>query len=131
MKYAVIKLSGREFKVAEGDLLKINKITTLEPKVVLYCDGDKISVGTPYLSDVKIDLTLEGEAKGKKLKITRFKAKSRYDKTIGYRPSLSLIRVNSIGGKTAKTAKTEDAEVAAEEPKVKAVKRVTKAKKAE
>lgn len=99
MKYAVIELSKRQHKVSEGQVLQINKITEVKPKVLFYTDGKKTLVGSPYVSDVTVELALEAESKGKKLKITRFKAKSRYDKTMGYRPSLSNLKVISIKAK--------------------------------
>lgn len=99
MKYAVIELSGRQHKVSEGQVLQINKITEVKPKVLFYTDGKKTMVGAPYVSGVTVEIASEAESKGKKLKITRFKAKSRYDKTIGYRPVLTNLKVISITAK--------------------------------
>jgi len=93
----VIKLSGGEYKVKEGEILKVNKLSKIDPKVIMYSDGSKITIGNPYLNDVKVDLKVEGEEKGKKITIRRFKAKSRYHKVRGYRSQLTVLQVASIG----------------------------------
>ena len=109
MKYAVISFSGQDYKVSEGDILKVNNTTKFEPKVMAFMNDDKFEVGTPFLEDVIVKGDILGNEKGKKLHITRFKAKSRYDKTTGYRSSLTAVRITSIGKKgetkVAKVAK--------------------------
>lgn len=110
MTYAVIKLSGQEFKISEGDTLKVNKLESFDPKVLMYSNGSSVLVGNPYLDNIVINGKVEGEEKGKKLKITRFKAKSRYDKTVGYRSTLSVIKILSIKNKTESTSSSPKAE---------------------
>ena len=111
MKYAVISFSGQEYKVSEGDIVKFNNTTSFEPKVVAYMNGDTFQVGTPYLDEIIVLGEILGDEKGKKMHITRFKAKSRYDKTTGYRSSLTAIRITSIGKKGEK-ADAKDAKPA-------------------
>ena len=98
MKYVVISLSGQEFKVKEGDLIKVNKLEKFEPKVLLFSDGAKVEVGKPTLDEVKIQAEIVSQEKGKKIVIRRFKAKSRYHKTRGFRPLISNVKIISIGG---------------------------------
>ncbi len=96
MKYAVIELSGHQYKVTEGQRLQVNKLDSFKPMVLMYSDGEKFELGNPYLDTIEVSAEVNGEVKGKKLTITRFKAKSRYDKTIGFRPVYTDLTITSI-----------------------------------
>ncbi len=111
MKYAVVELLGHQYKVSEGDLLKLNKTASVEHKVLLFSDDANVIIGKPYLDDVSVAMKIEGDEKGKKMTIRRFKAKSRYHKARGYRDSLTLVRIVSIehGVGSKKIEKTSDA----------------------
>ncbi|MBI4091261.1 50S ribosomal protein L21 [candidate division WWE3 bacterium] len=101
MKYAVISLSGHQYKVYEGDVLKVDKLKNSEdPKVLMVsADGD-VKVGDPYLDGVVVKVGIEKEELGKKVTIRRFKAKSRYHKTKGYRHSHTLVKILKINDST-------------------------------
>ena len=103
MKYAVIRLSGQEYKVSEGDTIKVNRLSEFDPKVLLYFDGSSTQVGKPYV-DIKIEGEITDNVKGKKIRVGRFKAKSRYDKVRGFRPHLSVIRITVLGEASRKEA---------------------------
>lgn len=109
MKYAIVELLGHQYKVSEGDLLKLNKTASVDHKVLLFSDDSGVLLGRPYLDGVAVDMKIEGDEKGRKLTIRRFKAKSRYHKTRGYRDSLTVVRivsiVNKAGGKKVEKAK--------------------------
>jgi large subunit ribosomal protein L21 len=97
--YAIIEINGNQFKVSEGEELLVDKLTDMKvnPKVLLVSDGEKVSVGRPYLPKVKVKIkVLEEEVKGKKLHVRKFKAKSRYRKKIGFRPLYSKVLVEKI-----------------------------------
>ena len=123
MKYAVLSLSGTSYKVSEGDLIKVNKLSQAPvAKVLFYKNDAEMSVGKPYLEDVSVKLNVEGEERGTKLSIRRFKAKSRYAKHTGFTPIYTLVRVVSISKKGEKTTE-------ASEGKPKAAKKATQAVK--
>src|SRR3990167_5752752 len=108
MKYAVLSLSGTSYKVSEGDLIKVNKLSQAPVvKVLFYKNDAEMSVGKPYLDDVSVKLNVEGEEKGTKLSIRRFKAKSRYSKHTGFTPIYTLVRVVSISKKGEKVAEED------------------------
>jgi len=97
MKYAVVRIKGKQFKVFEGDNFLIDKVEgKLEPEVLLYVDGDKIQIGDPLVKGVKVDIKVDGNEKGEKIDVLKYKAKSRYRKHIGFRPNYSRIKIQKI-----------------------------------
>lgn len=99
-KYAVVRIGGKQYKAEEGKEILVDKLA--DPKkigadVLLYVDGDKVSVGKPTLkTEVKLKVVTDME-KGEKIEIYKFKAKSRYKKHTGFRPQYTRILVEKIG----------------------------------
>lgn len=99
MKYAVIKLMGHQYKVSEGDVIFTDKLSDekVNPDVLLFVDEDKVLLGKPYLSQIKVNCKiLDSNVKGEKINILKYKAKSRYTKRLGFRPLYSKIEVGKI-----------------------------------
>jgi len=97
-KYAVIRIKGHQYKIAEGDELLVDKLGGKpEPQVLLVNDGKKVKIGTPTVKGAKVVFkVIAEEEKGKKLYVRKFKAKSRYRKKIGFRPVYSRLLVEKI-----------------------------------
>lgn len=99
-KYAVILISGKQYLVKEGQELLVDKIKDLkglEAKVMLLVDGEKATIGKPYVAGVKVGLKVISEMeKGTKLDVYKFKAKSRYRKHIGFRPQYTRLLIEKI-----------------------------------
>lgn len=98
-KYAVIKLNNRQFKVEEKKefLLEGFNREKLNPEVLLVADGEKVKVGKPLVKGAKVVLkVVDKEIKGKKVRVLKYKSKSRYRKRIGFRPKHTLVRVEKI-----------------------------------
>jgi large subunit ribosomal protein L21 len=98
-KYAVIRLSGKQYKVSEGEEVLVDKLA--DPKasaeVLMVVDGDKVKVGKPLVKDSKVEFkVLNEEEKGVKIDVYKFKAKSRYKKHIGFRPKHTRILVEKV-----------------------------------
>jgi large subunit ribosomal protein L21 len=101
-KLAVIELSGHQFLVHEGNEFEIDnqdievgkKITVSE--VLLLEDEGKVSVGQPYVTGSVVELEVLENKKGEKIEVIKYKAKSRYRKHVGYRSSLTKVKVVSI-----------------------------------
>jgi len=96
MKYAIVKIGGKQLKITEGETLKIEKQGKLVFDVLVYSDAGDIMIGEPVLSGIKIKASVVGEELGKKVRVGRFKAKSRYTKTKGHRQPLSIIKIEEI-----------------------------------
>lgn len=98
---AVVKIGGKQFVVAEKETLLVDRLPdgTKELKLdaMLTIDGDKISVGTPLVSGVKVSANVvEPEVKGDKIRVIRYKAKKRVHKEMGHRQKYSKIEITSI-----------------------------------
>ena len=101
MKFAVIKTGGKQYKVAEGDTLKVEKLATAEgevtfDQVLLYADGDDITVGKPFIPSATVTAKIVEEAKDKKKIVFRFKAKTRRRKKKGHRQIQAKIQIEKI-----------------------------------
>lgn len=96
MKYAVIRIAGKQYKVAEGDVIEVAKVDNTDCDVLLVVDGDEVEVGTPLVKGAKVKLEIVEQFKGKKLEIYKFKAKSRYRRHTGFRPQLTKVKVEKI-----------------------------------
>ncbi len=126
MDFAVVKISGKQHLIQVGDVVDIaadlgkagDKLDFKE--VLLLSLSDKLQIGEPVVSGAEISGEVIFAGRGEKLKISKFKAKSRYRKTIGFRADLTKIKITSLGGKAeakveaklAKTAKTAKPKIA-------------------
>jgi len=127
MKYAIVRLGGKQHKVTEGETLRIERQGKLNFDILMYSDGSEIILGTPLLKDIKVKVSLVSEELGKKVRVARFKSKSRYTKTKGHRQPISIDEI-SKAGETSKKAMEKSAKE--EKPVVKAeVKKTAAAKK--
>jgi large subunit ribosomal protein L21 len=101
--FAVIQTGGKQFIVKKGDTINIELIkdTKVSDKIkfkeVLLCSKKgKVEIGTPHIDKASVEGTIQKEIKGTKIKILKFKAKSRYRKHIGYRPKYLQVRIDKI-----------------------------------
>ncbi len=100
MDFAVVKISGKQYKVSKGDVIEVNKLNG--PKklkvedVLLISQGGKVKVGTPNIKGASVAFTVLGEKKGEKVRVSKFKSKVRYRKSTGFRALISQIRVEAI-----------------------------------
>ena len=101
MKKAIIATGGKQYVVAEGDTISIERLRGDDKKVsfdaLLVVDGDKTSVGTPLVKGVAVKVTVvDAEARGEKVTAIRYKAKKRVHKRQGHRQNQTLVKVDSI-----------------------------------
>lgn len=114
MSFAVIQTGGKQYKVEAGDVLKIEKLsqprkTGEQPviyeagakivfdQVLLVDDGSSTKVGAPYVPGAKVSaMVVVPEAKGKKVLVVKYRAKSRYYKKNGHRQPFTEIKIESI-----------------------------------
>ncbi len=124
--YAVIQTGGKQYRVSEGDKLRVEKLSadegaTIElDKVLLVADGDDVTVGTPYVDGVKVAASVKAHGRGKKVKIIKFKRRKHHMKRQGHRQWYTELEITSIGagGKSAKKAAPKAAEEKAPEAPV-------------
>ena len=113
--YAIVEACGRQYKVAEGDLVFVEKLEANEgdkvvfDNVLLISDGDKIKVGTPTVKSAKVEATVLEHGKAKKILVYKYKAKKNERKTQGHRQPYTKIKIEKISQRASskKTAATE------------------------
>ncbi len=99
MKYAVLRVNGKQYKAQEGQEILVDKMLDLKvsPEVLMIVDGDKVSVGAPVVKEAKVSTkVLEPEVKGEKIDVIKYKSKSRYRKHTGFRAVYTKLLVEKI-----------------------------------
>ena len=112
--YAIIESCGKQYKVAEGDVVFFEKLEAEEGKkvtfdnVVLVSDDKKVEVGAPYVKGVKVEGKVVANGKGKKIIVYKYKAKKNYRRTQGHRQPYTKVEITKIKTAAEKAeAKTE------------------------
>ena len=109
MKYAVIKTGGKQYKVAEGQTIVVEKLKKPSSnedlkngqpvefdQVLLLVEGDKAKVGQPTLN-TKIKGKIVDQVKAQKIHVLKYKAKTGYHRKIGHRQKLTKVLIEKIG----------------------------------
>lgn len=99
MKYAVIAISGTQYKVEENQTITVDKFDpTIKStdQVLLVVDDDKVKVGNPTVKGASVDFEIVRDFQGEKLRVSTFKAKSRYRKTRGFRAQLTDLKITKL-----------------------------------
>jgi len=99
--YAIVKTGGKQYKVAEGDVIEIEKLESVPGSAVtfpavLLVDGTEISTAAADLAAVTVAGEVVAHSKGPKIVIHKFKNKTGYHKRQGHRQPLTQVRVTSI-----------------------------------
>lgn len=99
--FAIVNIAGQQFKVSEGQEIFVHRLEAAEgdkvsfDQVLLTCDGDNVSVGTPTVS-ATVSATVLGHQKGDKVLVFKKKRRKGYRKKNGHRQSFTKIKVDSI-----------------------------------
>jgi large subunit ribosomal protein L21 len=99
--YAVVRSGGRQHKVAEGDIVEIDKVdaevgAVLQLTPILLVDGDQVTAAGAKLSEVSVTAEVLAETKGPKIRIIKFKNKSGYKKRQGHRQRYTQVKITGI-----------------------------------
>lgn len=117
--FAIVQTGGKQYKVAQGDVVEVEKIEAKEgdnvvlDKVLLITDGTSTQIGSPLLNSV-VEAKVLAHFKGDKIRVFKMKAKKRYQKTQGHRQQLTRLEITGIKeskGATKKASKKEEAAV--------------------
>ncbi len=100
--YAIIETGGKQYRVSEGDVIFVEKLDAQEGDVVtvnnvLAVKKDAgLEVGKPYVEEAKVELKIEGQVKGKKIIVFKYKAKKNYRRKQGHRQPFTKVVVEKI-----------------------------------
>jgi large subunit ribosomal protein L21 len=99
--YAIIKTGGKQYKVAEGDVITVEKLEVAEGETVdfevltVVKDGE-VKIGTPVVEGAKVTGKVEGHGKAKKILVFKYKAKSNYRRRQGHRQPFTKVVIEKI-----------------------------------
>lgn len=102
--YAVIATGGKQYRVKEGQTLKVEKLTadvgaSLDiDKVLMVANGDDVKIGKPYLDGGKVTVTVLSHGRGDKIRIVKFRRRKHSRKTQGHRQSYTELEITGIAG---------------------------------
>lgn len=100
--YAVIKTGGKQYRVAEGTTLKVEKLAAEEgasvelDQVLMVADGDDVKIGSPFIAGGKVTATVKSHGRGKKVQIVKFRRRKHHLKRQGHRQAFTEIEVTGI-----------------------------------
>lgn len=102
--YAVIKTGGKQYRVAAGEKLKVERLAadvgaqiTLD-KVLAVGEGDSLKIGSPLVAGATVSATIVGHGLGDKVHIFKMRRRKHYRKSQGHRQQYTEIQINGISG---------------------------------
>ncbi|CAK0757089.1 50S ribosomal subunit protein L21 [Gammaproteobacteria bacterium] len=100
--YAVVMTGGKQYRVSEGDRLRIETLPVGEgesvalDKVLLVANGEQLTIGTPYVEGGKVTATITKHGRGDKVHILKFRRRKHYQKVTGHRQNYTEIKITGI-----------------------------------
>ncbi|MDD6214179.1 MAG: 50S ribosomal protein L21 [Firmicutes bacterium] len=100
--YAIFETGGKQYKVEQGDVVFVEKLTAAEgesvtfDKVLAVADGDKVTVGTPLVDGATVTATVEKQGKAKKIYVFKMKRKKNERSKKGHRQPYTKLTIETI-----------------------------------
>ena len=102
--YAIIKTGGKQYKVAEGDEVIVEKLEVADgdsvtfEEVLTIVDGENVKIGQPLVKGAKVSGKVVKNGKGPKIRIFKFKHKTNYRRRAGHRQPFTKVKIEKIEG---------------------------------
>ena len=102
--YAVIKTGGKQYRVSQGDTLRVETIDanagdSIEfDQVLMVGEGEKVKVGTPLVDGGKVTATVKSHGRGDKVEIIKFRRRKHHMKKMGHRQNFTEVEITAISG---------------------------------
>ena len=118
--YAIVEISGKQYKVQEGDIVFVDRLENEEEgnkvtfdRVLMISDDKKVTIGQDTVKGAKVEASVVGHGKAKKIVVYKYKAKKNYRRTQGHRQPYTKIQIEKIVTSTrSKKATAEEKEEA-------------------
>ena len=100
--YAVIQTGGKQYRVSEGDTLKVEKLDADEgasvdlERVLMIADGESVTLGTPYVEGGKVTAEVRSHGRAKKVQIIKFRRRKHHMKRQGHRQWFTELKITGI-----------------------------------
>jgi large subunit ribosomal protein L21 len=102
MAYAIIRTGGKQYRVSEGDIIDVEKLS-LEPgaeavfeEVLFHTDGENVQNGAPVLSGARVTGVVMEQRKGSKVIAFKYRRRKGYHRTVGHRQKLTRVKIKAI-----------------------------------
>ena len=105
--YAVIKTGGKQYRVAVGDVLRVESLqaepgSTIElDDILMVADGDDVKAGSDVAKGTTVSASVRGHGRGDKVRVYKFRRRKNYRLTQGHRQNYTELEITAIGGKNA------------------------------
>jgi large subunit ribosomal protein L21 len=115
MAFAIIKTGGKQYRVAEGDTIDVDRLDleagakTTFSEVLLHADGEKLTYGTPIISGASVSGEVVDQRKDKKVVAFKYRRRKGYHRTVGHRRKLTRVKIKSISLVPKRTARAKEA----------------------
>lgn len=100
--YAIIVTGGKQYRVAQGDTLLVEKLEVEEgasidfENVLMVGEGESVQIGTPYVAGSKVTAVVKAQTRGEKVRIMKFRRRKHHQKCTGHRQYLTQIEITGI-----------------------------------
>jgi large subunit ribosomal protein L21 len=100
--YAIVNTGGKQYKIQQGDVLRVEKIPgevgspVSFDKVLMFSDGENVNIGRPVLDNVAVKGHIVEQGKDKKIIVFKYKRRKRYRRKLGHRQQYTEIKIDSI-----------------------------------
>lgn len=101
--YAVIATGGKQYRVAEGDVIRVEKLNAEMgaaidiDTVLMVADGDQLKLGNPWLAGGRVSARVRAHGRGEKIRIIKFRRRKHYRRQMGHRQSFTELEITGIG----------------------------------
>ena len=102
--YAVIKTGGKQYRVSEGDTLRIETIDanpgdSIEfEEVLMVGEGESVKIGSPMVEGGKVTATIKSHGRGDKVEVIKFRRRKHHMKRMGHRQNYTEVEITGISG---------------------------------
>ena len=102
--YAVIKTGGKQYRVTQGDTLRVETLDAGEgdavefDQVLMVGEGEDVKIGTPLLDGGKVTATVKSHGRAKKVEIIKFRRRKHHMKRMGHRQNYTEVEITGISG---------------------------------
>lgn len=100
--YAVIKTGGKQYRVSQGDKLRIESLQAAEGEsitiddILMVGEGDNITIGSPMVANASVNATVLSHGRGKKVNIIKFRRRKHHRKQMGHRQNFTELEITGI-----------------------------------
>lgn len=101
--YAVIKTGGKQYRVAQGDTLRVEKLVgnvgdTVTLSEVLLLGGESLKIGQPTVAGAKVEAKITAQGRGEKIIVFKFRRRKNYRRKTGHRQPVTTLQITGIQG---------------------------------